>query len=541
MLRFLAIVCLFGAGVVHLVITPYHYGHAPAHGLFFGVLGIVQMVWAGVFWRWPSTALRVSGLALSGGVVVLWVLTQTVAIPFADQPEPIDWSLWTSKLFEFVGFVMLALSGSPTWQPIIRASGVGLGVGVLMWGGGLGGAVLFPQYGHASHDHAGHDHAHHDHGDHDHSAESAYTDVDLDNETYNWQLPEGFPLPAVPDDNPMTEEKVELGRFLFYDQRLSANQTQSCSSCHFQHLAFTDAKAQAVGSTGEVHPRNAQTLTNVGYNATLTWANPTLTELERQILVPIFGEFPHELGVSGHEDEVLQRFIDDPMYQERFAQAFPDEADPATWNNLVQALASFSRALISGNSPYDQYVYGGDKSALSPSAIRGLNLFMSEELECHHCHNGFNFTNSTRHRNTTFKDTPFENTGLYNIGGTGAYPRGNTGLHEITGNSEDMGRFRPPTLRNIELTGPYMHDGSIETLEEVIRFYEDGGRNITTGPHAGDGRLNPNKSGFVPGFVLTDQERADVIEFLESLTDDQFITDPRFSDPFAGESAAHTP
>lgn len=536
MLRILAIGCLLGAGVVHLVITPYHYAHAPAHGLFFGLLGIVQVVWAGVFWRWPTSALRVGGLTLSGGVVVLWVLTQMVAIPFADQPEPIDWSLIASKALELAGFVTLVLGNSLACQPIVRAGGVGLGVGVLMWGGGLGGAVLFPQYGHTSHDHTGHDHR-----NHDHSAESAYADVDLAEETYDWQLPEGFPLPTVPDDNPMTEEKVELGRFLFYDQRLSANQTQSCSACHFQEIAFTDAKAQPVGSTGESHLRNSPTLTNVAYNATLTWSSPTLTELERQLLVPVFGEFPHELGVSGHEDEVLQRFIDDPMYQERFAQAFPDEDDPVTWSNLVKALASFSRALISGNAPYDQYVYGGDKSALSPSAIRGLNLFLSEELECHHCHNGFNFTNSTRHRNTTFKDTPFENTGLYNIDGTGAYPRGNTGLHEITGDPEDMGRFRPPTLRNIELTGPYMHDGSIETLEDVIRFYEDGGRNITSGPHAGDGRLNPNKSGFVPGFVLTDQERADIIEFLESLTDEQFITDPRFSDPFVVDSEAHTP
>jgi cytochrome c peroxidase len=356
---------------------------------------------------------------------------------------------------------------------------------------------------------------------------------------YEWRLPQGFPLPRVPDNNPMTVEKVELGRYLFYDPRLSGNGTQSCSSCHEQALAFTDARTLPIGSTGDIHPRNSLTLTNSAYNATLTWANPNLLVLERQIPIPMFGEHPVELGITGNEELVLNRFRQDEVYQPMFATAFPGETDPFTFNNITLALASFTRTLISGNSPYDQYLRG-ETTALSESAQRGMALFFSEGLECHHCHTGFNFTLSTVTANSTFEGSPFFNTGLYNIGGTGAYPVGNTGVHEITNNPADMGRFRPPTLRNIALTAPYMHDGSIATLPEVIQFYMDGGRVIDEGEYAGDGRSNPYKNGLVPGFTLTDQEVADLVAYLESLTDEEFITDPRFSNPFTEPTATAT-
>ncbi|MGQ9908707.1 MAG: MbnH family di-heme enzyme [Candidatus Flexifilum sp.] len=349
--------------------------------------------------------------------------------------------------------------------------------------------------------------------------------------TYRWRLPAGFPVPVVPAHNPMTEEKVELGRYLFYDPRLSGNGSFSCSSCHLQALAFTDGRATAIGSTGDIHPRNSQTLTNAAYNATLTWANPNLLTLEQQILIPMFGEHPVELGITGQEDVVLARFRGDPQYRELFAAAFPDQSDPFTFNNIVQALASFTRTLISGDSAFDRYLRG-ERDALSESAQRGMELFFSEGLECHHCHTGFNLTLSTISVNSSFIERPFFNTGLYNLDGRGAYPVDNTGVHEITNNPADMGRFRPPTLRNIALTAPYMHDGSIATLEDVIRFYMNGGRVIESGPYAGDGRANPYKSGLVAGFSLTEQEIADLVAFLESLTDETFISDPRLSDPF---------
>jgi cytochrome c peroxidase len=337
----------------------------------------------------------------------------------------------------------------------------------------------------------------------------------------------------------MTAEKVELGRYLFYDPRLSSNGTTSCSSCHLQELAFTDGRVLPIGATGEVHPRNAITLTNSAYSATLTWANPNLRVLERQIPIPMFGEFPIELGITGYEEAVLDRFRQDPLYQTLFGVAYPDQTDAFTFANITRALASFTRTLISGNSVYDRYTQG-DTTALSESAQRGMTLFFSEGLECHHCHTGFNFTLSTVTANSTFQDRPFFNTGLYNLDGEGAYPPNNTGIFEITGNPEDMGRFRPPTLRNIALTAPYMHDGSIATLPEVLQFYADGGRIITHGEFAGDGTVNPYKSGLVPGFTLTDQETADLIAFLESLTDEEFVTNPTFSDPFAGTNNDHS-
>lgn len=353
--------------------------------------------------------------------------------------------------------------------------------------------------------------------------------------SFVWDLPEGFPRPRIPADNPMTEAKVELGRHLFYEKRLSLNQTQSCGSCHQQRLAFTDGRTVSVGSTGEAHPRNAQTLGNVAYNPTLTWMSPHLTRLEDQLLVPIFGEQPVELGFAGREDELLSRLRSDPLYQRLFADAFPEDAEPITIDNLGKALASFQRILITGRSPYDRFVFQGDDSALSDSAKRGLQLFFSELLECDHCHGGLNFASSLTHEGNLNDPTPFENNGLYNIGGTGAYPEPNTGLFAFTGEPRDMGRMKPPSLRNIELTAPYMHDGSMQTLEEVIDHYTRGGRLIESGPLAGDGFTNPFKSEFVTGFPRSEQAKIDLVEFLKSLTDQEFIHDPRLSDPFAAE------
>ena len=348
---------------------------------------------------------------------------------------------------------------------------------------------------------------------------------------YDWHLPPGFPKPLVPADNPMTEAKFQLGRFLFYDVRLSGNATQSCASCHTQKLAFTDGKVVAVGSTGDKHPRNSQPLANAAYNATLTWANPLLTQIEQQIHIPMFSEFPIELGITGKEQAVLTRFKQDARYPQMFAAAFSNDADAINYKNIVYALASFTRGLLSFNSPYDQQ-RNGDATAMSESALRGKRLFFSEDLECHHCHTSFNLTASTKHQNTTFVETPFFNTGLYNLDGKGAYPADNRGALELTNDPADMGRFRPPTLRNVAITSPYMHDGSLKTLDEVIRFYERGGRKISGGPHAGDGRLSPLKNGLVAGFKITDAQRADLIHFLEALTDESFLTNPRFGNPF---------
>lgn len=338
----------------------------------------------------------------------------------------------------------------------------------------------------------------------------------------------GFVLPAIPDSNPLTDAKAELGRFLFYDKRLSGNQTQSCESCHLQALAFTDGKALPQGSTGETLALNAQTLTNVAYNASYTWWNPILIRVEDQLFIPLTGDTPVELGIhDGNLNEIMQRLSTDTRYQQLFTAAFPDESDPYNLVNVAKALASFTRILISDRSAFD-------KHQLSESALRGEALFFSEKTECFHCHNGFNFSSSSITANTRFPERVFFNNGLYNLNGNGSYPESIQGKFKVTGDWIDMGAFRPPTLRNIELTAPYMHDGSIATLSDVIDFYAAGGRNITAGENKGDGRINPYKSDFVKGFDLTAQEKEDLINFLKSLTDYEFINDPRFANPFAG-------
>jgi cytochrome c peroxidase len=351
---------------------------------------------------------------------------------------------------------------------------------------------------------------------------------------YPFNLPAGLSEPLVPRDNPMSADKVRLGRRLFYDRRLSLNQTQSCGSCHLPSKGFADGLTVALGSTGQHTPRNAMGLTNVGYMSALTWANPTQLTLERQALIPMFGIDPPELGLSGQEQELLRRLREDPWYTRMFRVAFSGESEPINVTNVTRAIASFERTLLSYNAPYDRFIRG-DRGAMSESAQRGLELFNSERLECYHCHAGFNFSDSTNTATSAPRDAAFHNNGLFNIGGTGAYPAPNRGVFEVSNRAEDMGRFRVPSLRNVEMTAPYMHDGSLATLEAVIDHYAAGGRNIAEGPNAGDGRASPLKSDLVRGFTLTPTEREDVLAFLRALTDRDFLRDPRFQDPFGNE------
>ena len=313
---------------------------------------------------------------------------------------------------------------------------------------------------------------------------------------YAWRLPEGFPPPRVPEDNPMSVEKVEIGRHLFYDRCLSANGEQACASCHRPDYAFSDPRPLSRGSTGEVTRRNTLTLINVAYNTTFMWAHPGLTEIEQQLLIPLFGSEPVELGISGAEEEVLARLHSIRAYQQLFAAAFPATRDPFTFNNVVKALASFVRSLVSFDTPFDRYAYFGDDQAISEPAKRGLALFFSERFECHHCHGGFNFTQSSTHVFGEMPELPFHNTGLYNVGNRDAYPNDDQGLSELTGNPMHRGRFRAPTLRNIRRTAPYMQEGSIATLDGVLDFYAAGGHLVVSGTHAGDGRRNRLKSPF---------------------------------------------
>ncbi len=348
---------------------------------------------------------------------------------------------------------------------------------------------------------------------------------------YDWNLPEGFPVPVVDPANPMSAEKAELGRHLFYDNRLSTTGAFSCASCHHPDKAFTDGLVHAAGATGQPHPRNSMALANVAYNTTFNWANPAVISLEVQAVTPLFGTDPVELGLSGKDDEIVALLRGDPVYRDLVPAAFPGEADPFTVGNVIYALASFERTLLSYNSPYDRR-QRSEPGAMSESAIRGQELFFGERLECFHCHNGLNLGQAPVHTGTTFREANFQNNGLYNVGGTGDYPEGNRGLWDITHEALDMGKFKPPSLRNIELTAPYMHDGSAATLDDVLDHYARGGRLISSGPYAGDGALNPNKSIFMVGFTLTPQERDDIKAFLLSLTDWEFICRESIQDPF---------
>jgi cytochrome c peroxidase len=330
----------------------------------------------------------------------------------------------------------------------------------------------------------------------------------------------------------MSSDKVSLGRRLFYEERLSGNGTQSCAGCHFQHLAFTDGRATALGSTGDHTPRNAQPLANVAYSATLTWANFSLVTLERQALSPLFGDNPVEMGVNDvNQAAVLNRIATDAQYIGWFKSSFPGVASPVTWENIIKAIAAFERSMIAADSKYDRVQLG--TASYTASEARGAQLFNSDKARCFRCHGSFNFDQQVRYEGLqTVDTTSFHNIGLYNINSQGGYPYPNRGLFELSGLASDMGRFRAPSLRNVAVTGPYMHDGSVATLEEVIDILAAGGRNVTTGDHVGDGRLNPLKSELTSAIDLSTQDKADLVAFLKTLTDETLLTDTRFSNPW---------
>jgi cytochrome c peroxidase len=334
---------------------------------------------------------------------------------------------------------------------------------------------------------------------------------------FEWTLPQGFPRPAIPPDNPITVEKVELGRRLFYDRRMSSNGRESCGTCHRQELAFTDGRAHAEGTTGELHPRGSMSLINVAYNPVFTWANSALDSLEQQALIPMLGENPVELGLKGREQVFLDAVRRDPNYQKLFPRAFPSEADPFNLPDLVKAIATFERSIVSMRSPYDRYRYGHQENAISESAKRGEFLFdSSERARCFRCHAGWNFGGSVRYQGgpTTVRGS-FFNTGV------SAYAAPNRGLFEQTGRAQDIGKFRVPSLRNVAVTAPYMHDGSLATLEDVIEHYSAGGKFD-----------HPNKSEILRPIGLTAQDKQDLVEFLKSLTDQEALHDVRWSDPW---------
>lgn len=297
------------------------------------------------------------------------------------------------------------------------------------------------------------------------------------------EIPPGFPPMPVPDDNKLTIARVELGKRLFFDKQLSSDFSISCASCHEPERAFAHNVAVSPGVGGGMGTRNAPTLANVGYQQAF-FAEGGIPTLELQVIAPITEA--HEMNMTF--EELTERLAKDATYLEAFERAY-GEISAA---NIARALSSFQRTLISGNSPYDQHVYQG-KDVLCEAALRGMELFFSDEASCGNCHSGHLLSNEG-----------FENIGLYQ-------DYADPGRMLLTELPEDAGKFKVPTLRNVALTAPYMHDGSMETLEEVVEHFNQGGAE-----HA-------NQSEWVRPLNLSEQQRADLVAFLHTLTDMRFI------------------
>lgn len=302
-------------------------------------------------------------------------------------------------------------------------------------------------------------------------------------------IPPGIPPMEIEPGNELTQIRVDLGRRLFYDPILSRDQTISCSSCHAQVQGFADFTSVSSGVENRQGKRNASTLVNLGWHEAFNHDGGTAT-LELQMQVPITEHVEMDMTFA----EIIERLIKQPDYVRHFAQAYPERG--LSGYALTRALGAFERTLVSFNSPYDEYTYRGKGEALNPSQVRGLELFESDRTQCSNCHGGFNF-----------RSPGFANNGLY-------IQYADSGRAAITIDPGDRGKFKIPTLRNIGVTAPYMHDGSMWSLAEVVDHYATGGAN------------HPNQSQLISGFLLTEQERIDLINFLLALTDQKFLSDP---------------
>ncbi len=303
------------------------------------------------------------------------------------------------------------------------------------------------------------------------------------------KIPAGFPQLPVPADNKITPERIALGKKLFFDKRLSSTHEVSCGSCHLQEHAFADPRTISIGVHGRVGTRNAPMLVNMAYNTSFFWDGGVPT-LEQQAIVPILNPLEMDMRL----EDVAVRLKDDAEYVELFRQAY--DMEPKA-EGITKGLATFIRTLVSGNSRYDRY-QRGENGALNESEKRGMELFLGESGECFHCHVGFNFTNNN-----------IQNNGLY-------LDYADQGRYLVTENPRDIGKFKVPSLRNVAVTAPYMHDGSLATLEEVVEHYVSGGV------------AHPNADPIIHPLRLDEQDKADLVAFLKSLTDEEFLTNPKF-------------
>lgn len=327
-------------------------------------------------------------------------------------------------------------------------------------------------------------------------ATGCYEEKPFEPTAYTLEIPTGFPQPVLDPDNPFTKEKVELGRMLFYDPILSRDSSISCASCHFQENAFSDITAISTGIEGRQGFRNAAPLFNLAWHPYFNKDGGTPT-IELQMFVPIQdeNEMDHNLVFAA------ERLAKNTFYQHQFRRAFDREPDIY---GITRSIGLFERTLISADSPFDRYYYHGDSAALSPAARRGWDIFRSDSTNCATCHSLPYFTNYA-----------FENNGYFS-----AYP--DAGRARVTLVPSDEGKFKIPSLRNIALTAPYMHDGSAATLGEIIDQYQAGGTGWV------------NQSPLIQPFQLTPDQKADLIAFLHSLTDQAFTENKAYTKPIIG-------
>lgn len=304
--------------------------------------------------------------------------------------------------------------------------------------------------------------------------------------------------PVIPADNPLTVEGIVLGRKLFYEKLLSDDQSMSCATCHLQANAFGDPNPFSQGTNGAFGDRNAMNVINLAWSPSLFWDGRS-PNLESQAHDPV----TNPVEMRNDWPTVVSRLQAHSDYPDLFFQAFGTKTIDSIL--VTKAIAQFERTMLSFDSPFDKFFYGGDSTILNASQKNGYDLFFGD-AECIHCHLGPLLTDNT-----------FRNNGL-------DLTHSDIGLGGVTGIGTDNGKFKVPTLRNIAESAPYMHDGRFATLEDVIEFYN-------SGVQAGSPNLDTEMDHFTTGLNLTQQQKTDLLNFLLSFSDDNFLTNDSFSDP----------
>ncbi len=307
------------------------------------------------------------------------------------------------------------------------------------------------------------------------------------------------------------ERTAEIGRYLFFDKRLSYNNTKSCASCHDPELAFTDGYHRSIGANGDLHKRNAPTLLNISGNHFFTYADSTVQSIYQQVNIPLFNNQFTELGAIRNKEAILDRINNDPVYNKLLQQAGKSKA---SWDDIRLCLEIYCQSLNSYKAKYDKVLK--EEAIYTPDEKEGASIFFSKELGCSQCHGGVNFNMPANN------SSPYADNGFYEPDSSHVTRKFSTdqGLFELSNNPSDIGQFKIPTLRNCMVTAPYMHDGRINTMDSVISIYSKGGNK------------HVNKHPLITGFSITEREKKQLIRFLQTLTDTSYLKSEYFTDPF---------